>query len=169
MGTRGRGSTSRYSLFKSGSRSFRDAKEFHLAEFKLLREEINRRSQEQLNSEQYTVLGSVAIYVFLGTYPETDLALGEVEDIVRLIWFLPFALVIFGSARWWSSHKNITLIAEYLRDYEERVDPERKGWETLIESKRKGPLHTQVFWRVPHAYMILALIFTAWLAIWPLT
>jgi hypothetical protein len=117
------------------------ARNFRLEEYKSLREEIQKRTDRQVNLETYIILALAVVYGFLVTTPEQNLP-KDIAPLLRLLWWIPVVLLFTGLFRWRSNHRMIVRIATYLRGKHEPfvsgIDPTYLGWETYQQQNQKG-------------------------------
>jgi hypothetical protein len=104
---------------------------FRLEELKLLRHEIEVRSEEQQSMERYILLADAAIYaslVFPGEHHPTEIA--------WIAWYLPGLLALAALTRWRESVRMIRRLARYIRELEAEFLGPWGGWETHLLRSR---------------------------------
>jgi hypothetical protein len=106
-------------------------REFHIEEFKALREEIASNMSRSVAMLQYVLLGSAAVYSFLVGFGEKDGS--YLEHVPRpglyILWLTPFILCVMGALNHWSSVRYIQSVGRYLLKIENGIGLPSLGWE----------------------------------------
>jgi hypothetical protein len=80
------------------------ANDFHVEEYKCLREEIEHRSQERRTTERYAIVAIAAIYSVLARW-QTENVDANAQSFLFWLWWLPFAVALAGRIRWVRTRK----------------------------------------------------------------
>jgi len=94
--------------------------EFHLEEFKSLREEILTKLKDRLEFNRWGLIGLAALYSYIFTHPKFVLFLVPPIFCLIVIWHLL------------EEHKNVVRIAKYIKDDIERWLGATFGWENYL-------------------------------------
>ncbi len=125
------------------------AKAFRVEELKLLRHEIEVRSEEQRAMERYVLLADAAIYAVL-VFPNKASDKTLDTSVAWIGWYLPGLLAVAALVRWYESVRMIRNIAEYIQRIETKVLGSDNGWENhLFKQRGEVPIAPglySVFW-----------------------
>jgi hypothetical protein len=110
--------------------------QFHLKEFELLKDEIKRRSDEQMISERLTAIACAAVYSFTVTIWNQDVDPFLLPGFL-LLWWIPPVIIFYSSVRWNLNAWMIDHIGSYIKD---RLEPllaaNGEGWEVANATYR---------------------------------
>ena len=98
------------------------------AEWKELRNEAISLSQEVRSLERYVIAASGAVYTWLATHAETQHS--------GVVWYLPVVFVILAGIRMLAMSKQISHLADYLKQIESKIGEGNTGWEHYFSSRR---------------------------------
>src|SRR4051794_31443307 len=73
--------------------------QFHIEEFKALREEIKIHMEYNGRMEQICVVGIGAIYVWLITYKIDASSPSDIVSLLPVAWFIPFIIAVLAFTR----------------------------------------------------------------------
>ena len=109
--------------------------EFLAEEYRLLRGEIEARSQEQRAMERNVVIITTAVLSFLlGSQPDNP----DLMKLAAIGWLIPPVVAFLALGRWLESLKMIKALADYIRRYELGVIPEQGAWEQSLYRDRQS-------------------------------
>jgi hypothetical protein len=110
-----------------------------LAEFNILRAEIEQRSSEGRAMERNVMIISSVIYGFLLT-PKgiSSIPDPKIDNYHDLAWYLPPLLNFLALVRWRESVLLIMALSDYIKGIE-RASMKRNGWEVFLARRRNNP------------------------------
>jgi hypothetical protein len=121
------------------------ANAYRFEELKLLRHEIEVRSEEQQSMERYVLLADAAIYASL-VFPKD----AQASDVAWVAWYVPGLLALAALVRWRESVRMIRRLARYIMKVEVDVLGPGQGWESHLYGIRKevpiAPGLFAIFW-----------------------
>ena len=110
--------------------------QFHLKEFELLKDEIKRRSDEQMTSERLTAIACAAVYSFTVTIWNQGVDPFLLPGFL-LLWWIPPIIIFYSSVRWNLNAWMIDHIGSYIKN---RLEPllaaNGQGWEVVNATYR---------------------------------
>lgn len=129
--------------------------EFHMEEFRLLKEEILQHDKSKNQSEILTFASVGIVYGFIFQFNEFI-----VKSNIYIVWFVPCLLLIFGYLRIIAYRAHIRLIGSYLKNLTLEYSADHLGWEKLVDSLRRQHGHLtanpRIIWLPFFVFSILA-------------
>ncbi len=125
--------------------------EFHMEQYKMLRDEIMYHLNETRKMELLAIGGVAGLYAWLGK---------NQGDINSSLWYIPTLIPFFGGFRSIMSLRRIKTIANYLQKIESRLfnkEEELVGWENYFKDKNNTKLR---FSSVAYIFWIMLLFVT---------
>lgn len=111
--------------------------QFRLEEYKSLRREIEALQSEARLVAQIALGGGIAIYAWLATHEDQELA--------RIGWWVPVSIPVFVLAHFIDHIYKVDRIAQYIREYIE-LNP---GWESFVQCERNKANESRSFIGLP--------------------
>lgn len=109
----------------------KSARDFHLQEYGVLREELLSLVGQINQIEKYVVAGTAIVYSWLAVNSMD----GNSLPTTNIFWFIPMLFTILGSLKVYMLKKGIMKIAKYLYNLEEVFSSNNRGWQHFREKE----------------------------------